>query len=104
MTNSTIQTYGLDRLAQSSVETIQGSRMRSPPMVGVPAFSTIWRCGPSLRIGWPLPCFTFSHWISEPLTMKAKISAVITAPPERKVRYLNSRKKANWSVWVRSER
>ncbi len=55
-------------------------------MVGVPAFSTMWRWGPSLRIGWPLPCLTFSHWISEPLTMKAKIRAVITAPPARKVR------------------
>ena len=35
-------------------------RIISPPMVGVPCFSTIWRCGPSLRIGWPLPCFTLS--------------------------------------------
>ncbi len=86
------------------VETTQGKRISNPPMVGVPAFSMMWRCGPSLRIGWPLPCFTLSQRISEPLTMKAKSSAVITAPPERKDRYLNSRKKANWSVWVRSER
>ncbi len=35
-------------------------RIISPPMVGVPCFSTMWRCGPSLRIGWPLPCFTLS--------------------------------------------
>ena len=33
-------------------------------MVGVPCFSTMWRCGPSLRIGWPLPCFSFSQRIS----------------------------------------
>ncbi len=40
-------------------------------MVGVPAFSRIWRCGPSARMGWPLPCFTFSQRISMGLIRKA---------------------------------
>ena len=73
-------------------------------MVGVPAFSRIWRCGPSARMGWPLPCFTFSQRISMGLIRKAIISAVTTAAPLRKVRYLNRRKKASWSVWVSSDR
>ncbi len=32
----------------------------SPPMVGVPAFLK-WVCGPSARIGWPLPWRTRSE-------------------------------------------
>ncbi len=64
-------------------------------MVGVPAFSMMWRCGPSLRIGWPLPCLIFSQRISAGLMRKAISSDVTTAAPERKVRYLNSRKNAN---------
>jgi len=79
-------------------------RMRMPPMVGVPAFSMMWRAGPSARMGWPLPCLCFSQRISMGLIRKAIINAVTTAAPERKVRYLNRRKKASWSVWVRSER
>ena len=38
------------------------------------------------------------------LIRKAIRIDVITAAPERKVRYLNSRKKASWSVWVSSDR
>ena len=45
-------------------------------MVGVPCFSTMWRCGPSLRIGWPLPCFTFSQRMSGGPIRKATNSAV----------------------------
>ena len=30
-------------------------------MVGVPDFVRIWLCGPSARIGWPLPCFTLQR-------------------------------------------
>src|SRR5215475_10861793 len=96
--------YWFDRLAQRIVETTQGRRIKRPPMVGVPAFSTMWRCGPSARIGWPLPCFTLSHWIHEQLTKNARRKAVMTAPHDRKVRYLNNRKNSNWSVWVSRER
>ena len=32
------------------------SRIISPPMVGVPFLVTRCDCGPSVRIGWPLPC------------------------------------------------
>ena len=38
------------------------------------------------------------------LIRNAIIRAVSTAAPARKVRYRNRRKKASWSVWVRSER
>ena len=32
------------------------NRIISPPIVGVPFLVTMWDCGPSGRIGWPLPC------------------------------------------------
>ena len=61
--------------------------MRSPPMVGVPCFSTIWRCGPSSRIGWPLPCMDFSFRMNHGPIRKQITIAVTTAPPLRNVRY-----------------
>ena len=46
----------------------EGSAAR--PWSAYPAFSTMWRCGPSVRMGWPLPCFTFSQRIRPPLIDK----------------------------------
>ena len=43
-------------MAHSSVETSMPDRIISPPMVGVPALAMMCDCGPSARIGWPLPC------------------------------------------------
>ena len=43
-------------LAHSSVETTMPDRIIRPPMVGVPALVMMCDCGPSVRIGWPLPC------------------------------------------------
>jgi [acyl-carrier-protein] S-malonyltransferase len=45
-----------------------------------------WLSGPSTRIGWPSPCFDFSQRMTKGPRMKLMTSAVITAPPLRKVR------------------
>jgi hypothetical protein len=58
----------------------------NPPMVGVPCFSTIWRCGPSERIGWPRPCLTLSSEMMPGPNRKTKSNAVRIAPPVRVVR------------------
>ncbi len=60
----------------------------SPPMVGVPAFLKCV-CGPSARIGWPLPWrMRNAEMICGPnrKTMKAE---VISAAPVRNVMYRN---------------
>ena len=54
-------------------------------MVGVPALLTRWPSGPSLRIGWPRPWRTRKSSISGRPKRKPKISAVMNAPPARKV-------------------
>ena len=46
---------GVGGFAHSSVETTMPDRIISPPMVGVPFLVTRCDCGPSVRIGWPLP-------------------------------------------------
>ena len=56
----------------------------SPPMVGVPAFLK-WVCGPSARIGWPLPCRKRSEAMMRGPKMKTISADVISAPPVRKV-------------------
>ncbi len=53
-------------------------------MVGVPAFLK-WVCGPSARIGWPLPCRTRSEEIIGLPNMKTKNADVISAAAVRKV-------------------
>ena len=60
-------------------------RIISPPMVGVPAFVRDGVCGPSARIGWPLPWRTRSEAMIAGPNRKTKSSAVIVAPPVRKV-------------------
>ena len=62
------------------------ARNISPPMVGVPAFSTMWRSMPSARIGWPLPCRAcIQRMKREP--MATTVSWAVTSDrPERKVR------------------
>ena len=42
---------------------------------------TRWLCGPSARIGWPLPCLTRSGAMIAGPKRKTKMSAVIVAPP-----------------------
>ena len=84
VTNSTIHTNGLRGLAQSRVDATMPARIISPPIVGVPFFK---RCdsGPSLRIGWPLPCLIRSAAMTEGPKNITSSSAVAVAPPARKV-------------------
>ena len=60
-------------------------RIISPPMVGVPALLTMWDCGPSARIGWPLPCSSRSRLMMNWPNRNTNSSAVMTAPPVRNV-------------------
>ena len=57
----------------------------SPPIVGVPFFVTRCDCGPSSRIGWPLPCRARSAAIVSGAKKKTKNSAVAAAMAARKV-------------------
>ncbi len=61
VTPSTIHTYGLDKSAHSSVETLTASRIITPPMVGVPFLVSKCDSGPSRRIGCPSACLDFSQ-------------------------------------------
>ena len=54
-------------------------------MVGVPALAMMCDFGPSVRIGWPFPCSSRSRSMIEGPNRNTKTSAVITAPPVRKV-------------------
>ena len=54
-------------------------------MVGVPFLVRRWLSGPSIRIGWPSRCFRFSQRIRRGPSQKLTSSAVMTAPPVRKV-------------------
>jgi hypothetical protein len=45
----------------------------------------IWRCGPSLRIGWPLPCFTLSSEMIVGPNSQMNRRAVKVAEPVRVV-------------------
>ena len=54
-------------------------------MVGVPFLVSRCEAGPSLRIGWPLPCLMRSAAMMLGPKKKTKSSAVAVAPPVRKV-------------------
>ena len=64
------------------------TRIRPPPMVGVPDFC---RCdfGPSLRTCWPIWCWLSALIMRGPITI-AIASAVIAARMPRRVRYWNT--------------
>ncbi len=53
-------------------------------MVGVPAFLK-WVCGPSARMGWPLPCLIRNESMIIGPNMNTISAEVISAPPVRKV-------------------
>ena len=82
MSPSTIQTKRLSRFDQSSTETISESRIRRPPIVGVPAL--LWCAGPISRIGWPTRSRASAR-ISEGPTRNEMNSAVSVAAPVRNV-------------------
>jgi len=75
---------GLARSAQSKVDTVSASRIRNPPMVGVPFFL---KCvsGPSSRIGWPRCWRLRSISITRVPNRKEISSAVSSAPPDLNV-------------------
>jgi hypothetical protein len=75
------------------------ARIIRPPMVGVPALRK-WVCGPSARIGWPLPWRTFSDAMIRGPNRNTISAAVNIAPPVRKVIYLKRLK--NWTLSARS--
>jgi len=53
MESAAIHTNGSERSDQSSVGSRTEMTIRTPPMVGVPAF--FWcACGPSSRMYWPI--------------------------------------------------
>ena len=54
-------------------------------MVGVPRFVSECDCGPSSRIGWPLPCLMRSREMMAGPNQKTNRSAVAVAPPVRNV-------------------
>ena len=56
----------------------------SPPMVGVP-FLAKCVAGPSSRMGWPLPCLTRNRSMMAGPNRNTNSSAVMMAPPVRKV-------------------
>ena len=58
-------------------------------MVGVPFFDRC-DCGPSSRIGWPLPCRMRNMAIVQGPKKKTKSNPVEIAPPVRKVMYRNT--------------
>ena len=74
--------------AQSTVLMVSESRIRNPPIVGVPAFFK-WVSGTSSRILDTLPCWLFNQLIIVGPRIKLIVSAVMIAPPVRKVRYRN---------------
>ncbi len=60
-----------------------------PPMVGVPALEMMWLSGPSLRIGWPLPCLVRIQAMNR-LPIAATTSWPVNSDmPVLKVRYFN---------------
>ena len=56
-------------------------------MVGVPRFVRRCDCGPSSRIGWPLPCLRRNAEMIAGPNQNTNNSAVAVAPPVRKVMY-----------------
>ena len=54
-------------------------------MVGVPRFVSRWDCGPSSRIGWPLPWRRRSDEMISGPNQNTNRPAVNSAPPVRKV-------------------
>ena len=85
VTSRQAQRMRLERSIQSSIETVSEVRIISPPIVGVPRLAR-WLCGPSSRIGWPLPCRTRSQPMNFGPMIRPISSAVAVAAPARKLR------------------
>ncbi len=70
---------------QQATRAISPNRIISPPMVGVPFLVRRCEAGPSVRIGWPLPCFSRSAEMIVGPKNSTRNSAVAAAPRVRKV-------------------
>ena len=75
---------GLRRSIQISTDNVRLIRIISPPMVGVPRLAR-WVCGPSSRIGWPLPWRMRSMAMKRGPMTRPMTSAVISVAPARNV-------------------
>ena len=82
--NAVNLTDGLDRSIHNSSDSVSAVRIISPPIVGVPRLAK-WVCGPSSRIGWPLPCRTRSKLMKRGPMIMPITSAVISVAPARKL-------------------
>ena len=78
------QTSGVAGFIQISIEITSEVRIISPPIVGVPTLA--WCvCGPSSRIGWPLPWRTRSMLMNFGPITRPMNSAVSSVAPARNV-------------------
>ena len=55
---------------------VSDARISTPPMVGVPFFSTMWRSGPSSRMGWPPRWMDFNQRMTTGPSTRLRNSAV----------------------------
>ena len=72
-------------LDQINTEIIKLANIKTPPIVGVPDFSIIWRSGPSDLIGCPIGCIEDKELIIRLPNIREKNKDVNRAPPVLKV-------------------
>ena len=82
---SVIHIKMLFKFDQIKTEMIKLVKIKIPPIVGVPAFSIIWRSGPSSLIGCPTGCKEDKELITIFPNIKEKNKEVKSAPPVLKV-------------------
>ena len=80
-----IHTKILFNLDQINTEIIKLANINTPPIVGVPDFSIIWRSGPSDLIGCPTGCIEDKELIIILPNIREKNKEVKRAPPVLKV-------------------
>ena len=82
---SVINIKTLLNLDQINTEIIKLVNIKTPPIVGVPTFSIIWRSGPSALIGCPSGCKEDKDLIIKLPKIREKNKEVNSAPPVLKV-------------------
>ena len=85
VTNNTTHIYRLFKSAHNKVLIAIATRIKAPPIVGVPDLLKC-DCGPSSRITWPI-CLKLKRRIIVGPTIKAMPKAVITPRIALSVRY-----------------
>ena len=84
VTATQAHTNGLVTSMNRIIEQISAVRIINPPIVGVPRLAR-WLCGPSSRIGCPLPWRTRSMLMNFGPISRPMNSAVISEAPDRNV-------------------